>query len=224
MMSHTSSTLPLHWCLPAPPRAFLQLPTFQFAGKGRQQLGSRPLLLFDINGVLMQHNWNGSTHQHDLRPGTHHLLRLLPHFRLGIYSSATRPTITKALTKLQGNLANYIWERRRAAAARARQASVADQQQGQQGQQGLFQAPGGGGKKKKKGKLAASGEDGYPADLPSVLFEVVLARDHCVPASQESIAARGGRPWDTVKPLRKYLSGSLRQVVLVDDSGEWVSE
>lgn len=46
--------------------------------------------------------------QHDLRPGVHHLLRLAPHYRLGIYSSATRPTVSKALLKLHGNLANFV--------------------------------------------------------------------------------------------------------------------
>ena len=42
-----------------------QLPTFQFASKRRQRLDDRVLLLFDINGVLMQHRWDG----------THHLVR-----------------------------------------------------------------------------------------------------------------------------------------------------
>ena len=40
-----------------------QLPTFQFASKRKQrQDPGRPLLLFDINGVLMQHTWNGTAH------------------------------------------------------------------------------------------------------------------------------------------------------------------
>ena len=55
-------------CTPAPRRApphlsrWLQLPTFQFASKRRQRLDSRPLLLFDVNGVLMQHRWDGVSH------------------------------------------------------------------------------------------------------------------------------------------------------------------
>jgi len=35
---------------------------------------------------------------------------------------------------------------------------------------------------------------------------------------QEDIEARGGRPWDTVKPLHKYFN-ALSRVALVDDSG-----
>lgn len=46
-----------------PPRAHHQLPTFEFASKRKQrQDPGRPLLLFDINGVLMQHTWNGTAH------------------------------------------------------------------------------------------------------------------------------------------------------------------
>lgn len=43
--------------------------------------------------------------------------------------------------------------------------------------------------------------------------------DVCAPPpEQEDIEARGGRPWDTVKPLHKYFNG-LGRVLLVDDSG-----
>lgn len=41
----------------------MQPPSFEFSSKRRQKLDGRPLLLFDINGVLMQHTWNGVTHQ-----------------------------------------------------------------------------------------------------------------------------------------------------------------
>lgn len=34
---------------------------------------------------------------------------------------------------------------------------------------------------------------------------------------QEDIAARGGKPWDTVKPLGCYFA-DLTRVVLIDDS------
>lgn len=37
---------------------------------------------------------------------------------------------------------------------------------------------------------------------------------------QEDIEARGGRPWDTVKPLHNYFN-SLARVALVDDSGAY---
>lgn len=65
----------------APPAA---IPTsWPIANKGRQrqQSGDQPLILFDLNGVLMQHRFDGGNHFHDLRPGVHHLLRLLGHFR-----------------------------------------------------------------------------------------------------------------------------------------------
>lgn len=82
---HPRSRCPVSPPAPPPlaPTPSPQLPSFQFAAKRRQHLDGRVLLLFDINGVLMQHRWTGTSHQHDLRPGVHHLLRLLPHFRWG---------------------------------------------------------------------------------------------------------------------------------------------
>jgi hypothetical protein len=155
----------------------------------------------------------------------HHLLRLLPHFRLGVYSSATRPTIAKALSKLHHNLANFV-EQRRCAAAEQAAADLAAQQAQQAGAAPALPT----GKKKRRAALAAAAAggagggdfdaDGFPRRLPHILFEVVMARDHCQPASQESIEARGGRPWDTVKPLGRYFA-SLARVLLVDDSGGW---
>lgn len=115
----------------------------------------------------------------------------VPPSRLGIYSSATRPTVTKALHKLQGNLANFLQQRRVAAAAAAPGA-----------------AAGGGGKKKKRKKGGAAAgaaaeagaaagaavdADGFPLELPKQLFEVVMARDHCVPASK--VGGRLARLW-----------------------------
>ncbi|KAL4428251.1 hypothetical protein ABPG75_002340 [Micractinium tetrahymenae] len=226
----------------APPLALpaaqaLKLPSFQFASKRRQGLDGRVLLLFDINGVLMQHRWTGTGHQHDLRPGVHHLLRLLPHFRLGIYSSATRPTVSKTLSKLHNNLANFLEQRsRRAAEQASHQAAVAAATAAAVVGSGDGGGDGGSGSGKKKAKkraaaaaaAAAAGglaagagaavdAEGFPRELPDVLFEVVMARDHCQPAAQEDIAARGGRPWDTVKPLAKYFA-ELGRVLLVDDS------
>jgi len=60
----------------------------------------RILILFDLNGVLVHHKFNGKTHRHYLRPGVHHLLRLMRHYRLGIYSSATLRTVQRAIAKL----------------------------------------------------------------------------------------------------------------------------
>lgn len=102
--------------------------------------------------------------------------------RLGIYSSATRPTVTKALHKLHCNLANFMLQRRAAAAAAGGSGAAAG-------------AAASGGKNKKKKVAAAAAAagvaaggavdaDGFPLELPKQLFEVVMARDHCVPAAK----------------------------------------
>eukprot|EP00887_Chlorella_sp_A99_P004854 scaffold4.g4854.t1 len=151
---------------------------YAIAHKGRQRQPSgdpRPLLLFDLNGVLMHHRFNGTSHHHDLRPGVHHLLRLCRHYRLGVFSSATRRTVLAALQKLHGNL-----------------------------EQALRQFP---------AKLRHE----VPESMPEQLFEVVLCREHCRPAAKEDIEARGGKPWDTVKPLASHFA-DLARVLLVDDS------
>ena len=105
------------------------------------------------------------------------MLRLLPHFRLGIYSSATRPTVSKALNKLHRNLANFLHQRRTAAVAGAPSGS------------------GGGSRKRKQAAAAAAAAavpagsaavdaEGFPVELPKELFEIVMARDHCQPAAK----------------------------------------
>jgi hypothetical protein len=66
-------------------------------------------------------------------------------YRLGVYTSSTRGTVQRALTKLAGNLYNAL-------------------QQAQRAQQ----AP----------------HHGYPPALPSQLFDVVLCREHCLPADK----------------------------------------
>jgi len=62
----------------------------------------RPLILFDLNGVLVHHKFDGKTHVHTLRPGVQNLLRLKNHgYELGIYSSATERTVKIALSRLE---------------------------------------------------------------------------------------------------------------------------
>lgn len=107
----------------------MQLPNLLDASQGKQLLAGKPLLLFSLGGVLLHHTkWYidpskrspgeaAKAHQYELRPGIHQLLRLLPHFRLGIYSSAAPSTTAKALNKLQGSLASYVSENWQAAAA-----------------------------------------------------------------------------------------------------------
>ncbi len=45
------------------PLPILQMPTWQFSSKRKQRQDGRVLLLFDINGVLMQHTWDGVSHK-----------------------------------------------------------------------------------------------------------------------------------------------------------------
>ena len=197
------------------------------ASKGRQRQDGRVLLLFDINGVLMEHRFDGRSHHHDLRPGVHHLLRLRGRFRLGVYSSATRGTVQRALTKLHGNLANAAAQ----AEARVLREAEAPREPGQpepaaaqeQHQQQAAEA-----REEERQEGAQHGEAQQVQQaqqaaaaalaLPQPLFEVVLCREHCRPADPESIAARpDGRPWDTVKPLGAYFA-DLSRVALIDDS------
>ena len=79
-----------------------------------------------------------------------------------MYSSATRPTITKALAKLLGSLGNYLEQRQR------------------QRRHGKDEAEGSAADA--TAAAAAVDEEGFPAALPPCLFEVVMARDHCQPA------------------------------------------
>lgn len=64
------------------------------------------LLLFDIHGVMGHkvRQANGRT-DHKLRPAVEHILRLVPHFTVGVYSSATSSTVTRAIASLQAELA-----------------------------------------------------------------------------------------------------------------------
>ena len=67
-----------------PPAAPAVEYTIAKRGRQRQPPGDpRPLLLFDLNGVLMHHRWDGVSHHHDLRPGVQHLLRLCRDYRRG---------------------------------------------------------------------------------------------------------------------------------------------
>ena len=58
-------------------------------------VSGRPVILFDLNGVLVHHikrpadDGNSWYHTHVLRPGVSKLAALKEHFDLGVYSSAT---------------------------------------------------------------------------------------------------------------------------------------
>ena len=62
---------------------------------------NRPLILFDLNGVLVHHHFDGKSHVHTLRPGVRNLLDLKKHYDLGIYSSATERTVNFAISRLE---------------------------------------------------------------------------------------------------------------------------
>ena len=74
-------------------------------GSPYETQSDRPLILFDLNGVLVHHRFDGKTHVHTLRPGVSNLVRLKHHgYDLGIYSSATERTVKIALTRLERGL------------------------------------------------------------------------------------------------------------------------
>ena len=59
---------------------------------------SRPLLLFDLNGTLVNTTDDRKrTGSVKVRPGVAHLKRLLPRFRLGVYSCASDRTVREAV-------------------------------------------------------------------------------------------------------------------------------
>ena len=57
-------------------------------------------MLFDLNGVLVHHRYNGVRHVHTVRPGLESLLRLKEKYDVGIYSSATERTVRGAVGKM----------------------------------------------------------------------------------------------------------------------------
>lgn len=69
------------------------------------------IILFDLNGVLVRHAFDGHAHSHDIRPGVEHLPRLTEAgYRLGIYSSATRRTVQRALDKLSKEVGTDLFD------------------------------------------------------------------------------------------------------------------
>lgn len=76
----------------------------------------RILLLFDLNGVLVVKTRRAGVPGGTLtvRPGIGHLVSLLPHFRLGVYTSATRPTAQRAIAAVEQALSVAQTQRLRA--------------------------------------------------------------------------------------------------------------
>ena len=70
---------------------------------------TRPLLLFDLNGVLVKHYYDAEKqvskrHKFVVRPGIHHLARLQDVFDIGIYSSSTKNTVKMALREIESHV------------------------------------------------------------------------------------------------------------------------
>ena len=79
-------------------------------GTPYQPRKGRPLILFDLNGVLVHHvrrqadDGESWYHTHVLRPGLARLRELKSHFDLGIYSSATLKTVKLAVASMELHL------------------------------------------------------------------------------------------------------------------------
>mmetsp|Transcript_5910 Transcript_5910/g.11535 ORF Transcript_5910/g.11535 Transcript_5910/m.11535 type:complete len:821 (+) Transcript_5910:242-2704(+) len=81
------------------------VPCFSPGGDPYKKRNGRHLILFDLNGVLVHHHFDGSQHVHTLRPGVANLIKLKEHYDLGIYSSATERTVKFAIKKIDACLA-----------------------------------------------------------------------------------------------------------------------
>jgi len=74
---------------------------------GDRPPADRPLVLFDIHGVLgvkRPHPAPYGQPRHRMRPGVEHILRLTPHFRLGVFSSGMKHTVRDAIGCLEAAL------------------------------------------------------------------------------------------------------------------------
>lgn len=155
-----------------------------------------PLLLFDLNHVLLHRRYHGpGQRSFPARPGVLRLLDLVPRYRLALFSSAIERNVREALGALHRAMDDEL-------EALHREVDRKPQM--------------------KNGKVSNNAgvtcpSPTLPTSVPAHLFDVVLTRQHCVPAPPEEIAARGGDPWDTVKQLDRYFD-DLDRVLLIDNS------
>jgi hypothetical protein len=92
--------------------SILDLPPNQDRGAARPQqcaMRRRITILFDLNGVLIRakserERQRASLQPYEARPGLEHLLSLRPHFRLGLFTSATTATANKRLRDIDATL------------------------------------------------------------------------------------------------------------------------
>ena len=186
----------------------------------------RVTVLFDLNGVLVkaksaEERAAGVVHAFEARRGVRHLVSLWPHFRLGLFTSATERTAQARLRKLDA----LLWRdpltavrcgapllpptlslRIKLPLCPAENCSCpfppgwALSEAEWRAVQVLLRA---------KGLTRSAGGEG-------ALFDFVLTRQHCRPDA-EWRARAGGNEWDTVKPLALH-GFDVRRTVLFDDS------
>lgn len=157
--------------------------------KGRMfHQGDIILILFDLNGVLVHHTFENFRRHYTMRPGLQYLRRLFPRFRLGIYSSATKKTVVRALISLNDEIMKIHDDEYDSGLNKT--IVHGDDVEG----------------------FVAKGMD----DRKSI-FEVIFCRDHCFLAKDVGLHRPDGKEWDTVKPLGSYFE-DLSRVILVDDS------
>ncbi|KAL6744703.1 hypothetical protein V8C86DRAFT_3152565 [Haematococcus lacustris] len=169
---------------------------------------SKPLILFDLNGVLVSERATGGAYRSEwsVRPGIAQLLLLLPRYQLGVFSSAKRHNVYNALRAVFS-------------------AVCAGRKQLELGQPQVELQP------EELGARAEAAQDTLPAPTaprgkkrrkvppgltcPEQLFSLVLSREHCQPDPTWT-SRPDGKHWDTIKPL----AGNgllLGRVLLVDN-------
>lgn len=88
--------------------SFYAMPIHAQEDPESQSQSVKPLILFDLNGVLIcESKRDDKTLRRvslSVRPQFERILQLVPHYNIGIFSSATAPTVQRALVALTGLL------------------------------------------------------------------------------------------------------------------------
>eukprot|EP00200_Dunaliella_tertiolecta_P015969 CAMPEP_0202422268 /NCGR_PEP_ID=MMETSP1128-20130828/50769_1 /ASSEMBLY_ACC=CAM_ASM_000463 /TAXON_ID=3047 /ORGANISM="Dunaliella tertiolecta, Strain CCMP1320" /LENGTH=1339 /DNA_ID=CAMNT_0049030323 /DNA_START=157 /DNA_END=4177 /DNA_ORIENTATION=- len=176
----------------------------------------KPIILFDLNGVLVGERapderariWTS-------RPGIALLLLLLPRYQLGVYSSATWKNVHAAIQQVFKDVNNGRKNlHKQHPAPLLRQSEVAALEQNSQGGQ---PHPAVLKKKGKKGLQFGRSIPGFvmPANASQLFTGGVFHRDHCIQDPHWETRP-DGHDWDTVKPLAQA-GLPLGRVLLVDN-------
>lgn len=196
-----------------------------------------PLVLFDLNGVLMlRRHVSAGKHALKVRPGLELLQRLVDEgCQLGIYSSCMQATIVKCLEQIEAAFrggqpdliasterdsseiravskgdgwVEAVTRHKRSSPPRARDRGGAVSSC-ERGETSVETE----GDEKIVSGLTTEGKTRFAQTAPPLIFSPVLDRSHCEPRKN------GPTPWATFKPLRKHAS-NVRWTVLVDDSDD----